>query len=71
MPIVDEEEVYSGVWAVVSVSFYAYDVSGNKGVACGLNNIMKFKDDDHLGGRVSAESDFGGMDFDDEDDEDL
>lgn len=69
--IVDEEEVYSGVWAVVSVTFYGYDVSGNRGVACGLNNIMKYKDDEHLGGRVSAESDFGGMGFDDEDDEDL
>lgn len=67
--IVDEEEVYSGCWAVMSVTFYGYDVSGNKGVACGLNNIMKFKDDDHLGGRVSAESDFG--DIDDMDDDDL
>lgn len=71
VPIVDEEEVYSGVWAVVSVTFYGYDVSGNRGVACGLNNIMKYKDDEHFGGRVSAESDFGGMGFDDEDDEDL
>ena len=72
VPIVDEEEVYSGVWAIVSVTFYGYDVSGNKGVACGLNNIMKFKDDDHLGGRVSAESDFGDLDgIDDEDDDDL
>lgn len=71
VPIVDEEEVYSGVWAIVSVTFYGYDVSGNRGVACGLNNIMKYKDDDHLGGRVSAEADFGGMGFDDEDDEDL
>lgn len=71
VPIVDEEEVYSGVWAVVSVTFYGYDVSGNRGVACGLNNIMKYKDDEHLGGRISAESDFGGIGFDDEDDEDL
>lgn len=72
VPIVDEEEVYSGVWAIVSVTFYGYDVSGNKGVACGLNNIMKFKDDDHLGGRVSAESDFGDLDgIDDEDDDEL
>ena len=70
-PITDEEEVYSGVWAVVSVTFYGYDVSGKKGVACGLNNIMKWKDDDHLGGRVSAESDFGDMGLDEEDDEDL
>lgn len=68
-PIVDEEEMYSGVWAFVSVTFYAYDVSGNRGVACGLNNLMKFKDDDHLGGRVSADSDFA--DIDDVDDEDL
>ena len=69
VPIVDEEEMYSGVWAVVSVTFFGYDVSGNRGVACGLNNLMKFKDDEHLGGRVSAETDFSGID--DEDDEDL
>jgi len=70
VPIVDEEEVYSGIWAIVSVSFFAYDKSGNKGVACGLNNIMKFKDDEHLGGRVSAEADFADID-DVEDDDDL
>lgn len=68
-PIVDEEEIYSGVWAVVSVSFYGYDKNGNRGVACGLNNIMKFKDDDHLGGRASAEADFGDVNFDDDDDD--
>lgn len=68
-PIVDEEEMYSGVWAVVSVTFFPYDVSGNRGVAVGLNNVMKFKDDEHLGGRASAESDFSGIDM--EDDEDL
>lgn len=71
VPIVDEEEVYSGVWAIVSVTFFGYDKNGNKGVACGLNNIMKFKDDEHFGGRVSAESDFGDVDLGDDDDEDL
>ena len=60
--------MYSGVWAVVSVTFFGYDVSGNRGVACGLNNLMKFKDDEHLGGRVSAEADFAEID-DEEDDE--
>ena len=49
VPIVDEEEVYSGVWAIISVTFFAYDKNGNRGVACGLNNIMKFKDDDRFG----------------------
>lgn len=68
-PIVDEDEMYSGVWAIVSVTFYPYEVSGNRGVAVGLNNVMKFKDDTRLGGRSSAESDFADIDM--EDDEDL
>lgn len=68
-PIVDEEEIYSGVYAYVSVSFYPYDKNGNRGIACGLNNIMKFKDGERLGGRTSAETDFA--DIDAEDDEDL
>ena len=69
VPIVDEEEIYSGVWAIMSVTFYGYDVSGNKGIAVGLNNIMKFKDDERLGGRASAESDFEDVDLGDEDDD--
>lgn len=68
IPIVDEDEIYSGVWAIVSVTFYGYDVSGNRGVACGLNNIMKFKDGERLGGRASAESDFADIDMEDDDD---
>lgn len=67
-PIVDEEEIYSGVWAIVSVTFYPYDTNGNRGVACGLNNIMKFKDDEKLGGRCSAETDFADIDLEDADD---
>lgn len=69
VPIVDEEEVYSGVWAIVSLTFFPFDANGNRGVACGLNNIMKFKDDEKLGGRVSADADFADLDM--EDDEDL
>lgn len=67
-PIVDEEEIYSGVWALVSVTFYPYEVSGKKGVAVGLNNVMKFKDGERLGGRSSAESDFADIDTEDDDD---
>lgn len=66
-PIMDEDEIYSGVWAIVSVTFFGYDVSGNRGVACGLNNIMKFKDGERLGGRASAESDFADIDMEDDD----
>lgn len=67
--IIDEEEIYSGVWCYFSISFYGYSVSGNNGIACGLNNLMKFKDDEHLGGRASASSDFS--DFEDVDDDDI
>ena len=68
-PIVDEDDVYSGMWAVVSVTFYGYDVSGNRGIACGLNNVMKTKDDERLGGRTSAANDFDGVEIDDDDDD--
>lgn len=67
-PITDEEEVYSGIWAYISVTFYPYNVNGNRGVACGLNNVMKYKDGERLGGRVSAEADFAGLDMEDDDD---
>ena len=59
-PILDRSEVYSGCYARVSLSFYAFNTNGNKGVACGLGNIQKLRDGEPLGaGRISAESDFG------------
>lgn len=67
-PIVDEDEIYSGVYAIVSVSFYPYDVNGNRGVACGLNNVMKFKDGERLGGKASADTDFADVEMDEDDD---
>jgi len=70
-PITDEEEIYSGVYACVSMTFFGFDVSGNKGIACGLNNVMKFKDGDYLGGRSSAASDFEGFADDDGEEDDL
>lgn len=66
-PIIDPDEVYSGVYGRASVSFYAYNVNGNRGIACGLNNLQKIRDGEYLSGRSSAESDFAGLD-DDEDD---
>lgn len=40
-PILDRSEGYSGCYAHVSLSFYAFNTIGNKGVACGLGNIQK------------------------------
>ena len=66
-PILTRSEVYSGVYGRASISFYAFNSSGNRGIACGLNNLQKIRDGEPLGGRASAESDFS--DFDDDDDD--
>ena len=57
-PILDRDEVYSGCYGRVSLSFYAFNSNGKKGVACGLGNIQKIKDGDSLGGRPTAVDDF-------------
>ena len=59
-PIMDKDDFYSGCYGRASVNFYAFNVSGNKGVACGLNNLQKLEDGERLGGGASsAEDDFG------------
>lgn len=57
-PILSRSEVYSGVFGRASISFYAFNSNGNKGIACGLNNLQKIRDGEPLGGRASAEDDF-------------
>ena len=57
-PILERSEVYSGVYARVSINFYAFNSNGNKGIACGLGNIQKVKDGEPLGGRTNAADDF-------------
>lgn len=57
-PILSRSEVYSGVYGRASITLYAFNSNGNKGIACGLNNLQKFRDGEPLGGRASAESDF-------------
>ena len=57
-PILDRSEVYSGCYGRVSVTFFAFNSNGNRGIACGLNNIQKLKDGEPLGGRISAEQEF-------------
>ena len=53
-PILTRSEVYSGVYG-----------RGNKGIACGLNNLQKIRDGEPLGGKASAESDFATDDDED------
>ena len=57
-PIYDTSEIYSGVYARVSLSFYAFNSNGNRGIACALQNIQKVRDGESLGGKSKAEDDF-------------
>jgi len=63
-PILDRSEVYSGVYGRASINLYAFNSNGNKGIACGLNNLQKIRDGEPMGSRSRAEDDF---DTDDDD----
>lgn len=63
-PIIDHSEVYSGVYGRASINFYAFNSNGNKGIACGLNNLQKMHDGEPLGGKTRAEDDFADDDED-------
>lgn len=63
--IIDHSEVYSGVYGRASINFYAFNSNGNRGIACGLNNLQKIKDGEPLGGKSRAEDDFDTEEDDD------
>ena len=69
LPIVDPEEFYSGCYCRATITFYAYESNGSKGVAVGLNNIQKLADGPRLSGGASAEEDFSDMEIEDDDDD--
>ena len=64
-PILDATEIYSGCWAYVSVTSFAYN-NESKGVSFFLNNIMKARDDEAFGGgAASPDEDFAEIDTED------
>jgi len=68
-PIFDTSEIYSGIYARCSLSFFAFNSNGNKGIACALNHVQKVRDGESLGSRTRAEDDFNdGYQTDDDDD---
>lgn len=56
--IIDESMFYAGCYARASVSCYAYDQAGNRGVSFGLTNIQKVADGEPFSGRPTAEAEF-------------
>lgn len=55
------QDIYSGMFARVTLNFFAFNSNGNKGVGCGLGNVMKTRDGEPLAGGTSAVSDFEGI----------
>lgn len=58
-PIIDQSEVYSGMYGRVSIRFFGYAFGGKKGVGAGLGNVQKLADGEALGGgRIKAADEF-------------
>lgn len=64
-PILDQGEFYSGCYGKASISFYAFNSNGNKGIAVGLGNLQKISDGEPLSGRTRAENEFTTVEDDD------
>lgn len=55
------QDIYSGMYARVTINFFGYMKAGKKGVGCGLGNVMKTRDGEALSGGSTAASDFAGI----------
>jgi len=55
------QDIYSGMYARVTINFFGYNTAGKRGVGCGLGNVMKTRDGDPLAGGASAAADFAGV----------
>jgi hypothetical protein len=57
--ILKQTDIYSGIYARVSVRFFPYASNGKKGIGCGLGPVQKIQNGEPLGSRVSAALAFG------------
>lgn len=54
-------DIYSGMYARVSINFYGYFSAGRRGVGCGLRGVMKTREGEPLSGAVVTASEFDGV----------
>lgn len=68
--LVEESEIYPGVWGLALIRPFAYDKAGNRGIAFGLQGFMKLKDGESIGGqgKIDADKSFGDVELDDDED---
>lgn len=59
-PIINQSEVYSGMYGRVNITFFSYAYGGKKGIGCSLKSVQKLRDGEPLGGSApSAAQAFG------------
>ena len=67
-PIVDENRVYAGVWAILAFNLFEFGKSPprpKKGYSCGLQGVMLVADDEKLaGGAPDPKAQFAGVQVD-------
>ena len=66
-PIISPDDFKSGDYGFISISLFAFNTSGNKGIAVGLNHILKTKDGEALAGGITVAEAFEGIEVDDDD----
>lgn len=59
-------DIYSGVYAHVSINFYAYNTAGNKGISGGLNNVLTLCKGEPFGGGTTVDEDFDDIEIEDD-----
>lgn len=69
--MINKALLYSGAYAKVDINFYPFNTNGNRGVACGLNNILKVKDGPALGGKEAASVAFADVEVPEDDNDGL
>lgn len=60
-PIINQSEVYSGMYGRVNVTFFPYMFGGKKGIGCGLGPVQKLRDGETLGGSMPSASQVFGV----------
>lgn len=64
-PVLDQSEIYSGVYAKVLLNFFAYNSNGRKGISVSLGMVQKVADGEHIAGEPKkAEDVFGAVQYD-------
>lgn len=56
--IEEDGKPYSGCYCNLSLNFYPFDASGNKGVAVGLNGVQFLREGEALAGNANTANDF-------------